>query len=66
MKSYDESRGYAGERVGSVEQPCKQEKLTSSNQQILEAISQILDNKMANLATKDDIAVLTDTIDQQR
>ena len=66
MKSSDESSGYVDERVGPFEQPCKPEELTSSHQQMLEAISQILDRKLANLATKDDITALKDTIDQQR
>ena len=66
MKSSDESSGYVDERVGPFEQPCKPEELTSSHQQMLEAISQIIDRKLANLATKDDITALKDTIDQQR
>ena len=47
MKSSDESSGYVDERVGPFEQPCKPEELTSSHQQMLEAISQILDRKFA-------------------
>ena len=53
MKYNDECRGYVEGRLGPSEQPRKLEEFSSFHQQMLEAISQILDSKLANLATKD-------------
>eukprot|EP00795_Rhopilema_esculentum_P010165 gene10165-18833_t len=52
------------ERLGPVEE--LKDPVEKSNKQMLQAISEILDSKLASLATKDDVRDLKDIINQQR
>ena len=62
--SNEKHAGRAEERLGLVEE--SKDPVEQSNQQMLKAISEVLDSKLASLATKDDVRDLKYIINQQR
>eukprot|EP00795_Rhopilema_esculentum_P003862 gene3862-15159_t len=62
--SNEKHAGRTEKRLGPVEE--LKDPVEKSNKQMLKAISEILDSKLASLATKDDVTDLKDIINQQR